>query len=120
MTIPADQPGEADATEIDRLARYCNVSDATRRPFLADCWAEAVALVDEYLRKPEGGQWEVPAPLLRRSRLMVASELYHQANAPGGIMQQWTDVQAAPARMARNPMVAAYPLLRPFVPGGFA
>lgn len=116
--IPAEDAGATappTQEEIDRLARYCNVTDSGAREYLAECWENGVALVANYI-----GSTVVPRPLLRRACLVVASELYHQASAPGGVMQQFLDVGAQPVRMARNPMVGAYPLLDPFMPGGFA
>lgn len=104
-------PAEADLTA---LRTYVN-ADATQDAFLGECWGEADALVAAYVSTASP-----PAEVRRRAVLEVASELYHRRNAPGGVLAAYADLGAAPVRVARDPMVAAYPLLGPFLPGGFA
>jgi hypothetical protein len=65
------------------------------------------------------GSAVVPQVILDRAILGAASELYNQKDAPNGIAQ-FNTFDAAPIRVARDPMVAAYPILRPFLPLGFA
>lgn len=69
----------------------------------------------EALVKVHVGAATVPSEITDRAVLEVASELFHRKNAPNGI-SQFQDFNAAPVRVARDPMVAAYPLLAPFVP----
>lgn len=83
---------------------------------LADeCWSTASALVARYV-----GSVQIPEAVRKRATLEVGAELFHRRNAPGGITQFATLGDASPVRMARNPMVAAYPLLDPFLPTGLA
>ena len=82
--------------------------------FLASCWAEAEELVDVFI-----GAAEVPAEIRHRACLEVGSELYHRRSAPNGVAQ-FASPDGVPMRVARDPMVGAYPLLRRFIPGGFA
>ena len=49
--------------------------------------------------------------------LECASELYAKQNAIGGIVSDFSD--GPTVRLARDPMVAARPLLAPYVPLGF-
>lgn len=106
-------PVEPSTELLGRLRQYVN-ADATADAYLTSCWGTAAELVNTYV-----GTSSVPAPVLQRAALDVASELFHRRNAPGGVMQQFTDVGAAPVRMARDPMLGAYPILAPYVGGGF-
>lgn len=77
--------------------------------FVQDCWESATALVEEFI----GGSY-VPTSIRDRAVLNVASELYHQRNAPNGVAQ-FASFDGAPVRIARDPMTAAYALLNRFV-----
>ena len=83
--------------------------------FVAACWSEAEALVSAYV-----GTAKVPSEVLSRASLEVGSELFHRRSAPNGVAQFGTLDGAAPIRVARDPMVGAYPLLARYVSGGFA
>ena len=82
---------------------------------MAQCEAEAEALVTAYV-----GTALVPSEVLGRAVLEVGSELFHRRSAPNGVAQFGTLDGAAPLRVARDPMVGAYPLLARYVGGGFA
>ncbi|SNS41557.1 hypothetical protein SAMN06309944_0163 [Micrococcales bacterium KH10] len=71
----------------------------------------AVALVTTHL-----GAAEPPETVRDRAVLEVASELFHRRNAPQGI-SQFGAPDGSVVRVARDPMVAAYPLLAPWVVG---
>ena len=77
--------------------------------FLQNCIDEGSALVDVFV-----GEATVPAPVLRRAKVNVASELFHAQSAPTGI-SQFANGDGNPVRVARNPMVAAYRILTPYV-----
>lgn len=96
----ADLRGYVSATEAD---------DA----FLDKCVAEAVALVEAYV-----ADVEVPEAIEDRAVLEVGSELYHRRQAPNGVAQFGLELGSAPVRIARDPMVGAYPLLSPFMGPG--
>lgn len=87
---------------------------ADRIDFVTACWDEATALVDGYV-----GTAFVPATVLDRARLEVGAELFYRRGTKNGLSQVATP-DAAPVRIARDPMVAAYPLLNRYVLGGFA
>lgn len=110
MAHQSPEPGTAD---IDELLQFVG-ADASSRSYVTKCAAEAFALVHAHVASAK-----VPADVLRRARLEVGSELFHRRNAPAGVMQQFADMGAMPVRMARNPMLGAYPLLAPYLPGGF-
>lgn len=86
-------------------------SDAT---FVEQCWDEATTLVDQYI-----GAETIPVAVLDRAYLEVGSELYHRRQAPNGIAQ-FSSMDGAPVRVARDPMVGAYPILNRFMVVGIA
>lgn len=114
MTTPTPVPVTPTSDQLGELQGYVN-ADATANRYLTTCWGTAAELVNTYV-----GTRQVPDSVLTRAVLDVASELFHRRNAPGGVMQQFTDLGAAPVRMARDPMLGAYPILAPYVGGGFA
>jgi len=52
----------------------------------------------------------VPPVVLDRAIKEVGSELFHRRQAPGGVAQ-FAGLDGAPIRVARDPMVSAYPIL---------
>lgn len=85
--------------------------------FADQCWDEADALVTAYIS--EANLDAVPEEIIGRATLEVGAELFHRKNTKNGLSQFATaDGQAV--RIARDPMVAAYPLLNRYLPGGFA
>ena len=101
MMLPAD------------LLEYVGAKDA-QLVFVTECWDEALVLVTAYVDPVM-----IPAEILDRACLEVGAELFHRKSAKNGIAQ-FGAVDGQPVRIARDPMVAAYPLLDRFVKGGFA
>lgn len=81
---------------------------------LEDCLAEALLLVNKFV-----GVAPVPEAIRDRATTEVAADLFNRRNAPHGVMnQQYTTVDGPgveAVRISRNPMTAAYPILRPWV-----
>lgn len=102
------------AEELAALRGYVN-ADATADAYLTKCWDTASDMVGARI----GEVTTVPKAVRERATLDVASELFHRRNAPGGVLGQFADVGAAPIRLARDPMLGAYPILAPYLPGGF-
>ncbi|WP_156718165.1 hypothetical protein [Nocardioides sp. Leaf307] len=83
------------------------------------CFEQAVALVTRTNRV-----WNAdtktyvasaaPVAIVDRAVLAVGAELYNQRNTKNGVAQ-FAAFDEAPVRVARDPMVAAYPLLSPWV-----
>lgn len=94
------------------LAAYVGAPNGN--PLLQPSWETAVELVDAYV-----GEHEVPAKVKARAYLEVGAELWHRKNTKNAVAQ-FAIPDAEPIRIARDPMVAAYPLLRRYLPGGFA
>lgn len=102
------------------LERYVGATSDTDAAFVETCWDQASALVLQYVRGVENFPLHHPE-VFHRAVLEVAAELFHRRQAPGGLTQFAAFDSSAPApRMARDPMVAAYHLLNPFLPPGIA
>lgn len=102
------------AEDYDALKAFVGAHGNADDEFLDACWHEAEALVDNFV-----GGATVPATVLTRAYIETGSELYHRRQAPNGIAQYAT-LEGAPVRIARDPMNGTYPILRPFLPIGFA
>lgn len=88
------------------LAAY--VQAPTNDPYAAQCATEAAAMVATHL-----GTVTVPPSVLERAVLEVGAELYHRRQSRNGISQM-QDLDMAPMRIARDPLKAAYDILRPY------
>ena len=97
-----------------QLQSYVGAPDSDDT-FVTACWDESVALVTKFV-----GTATVPATVLLRARIECGSELYHRRSAPNGIAQFATLDGGSAVRVARDPMIAAYPLLVPYVGQGIA
>jgi hypothetical protein len=98
----------------DDLKAYVG-APASDDAFVEDCWTEASALVAKFV-----GTATVNADVLNRAKIECGSELYHRRSAPNGIAQFATLDGGSSVRVARDPMIAAYPLLVPYVGQGIA
>ena len=100
--------------DIQRLREYVGAPSSTSDDSLAIAWDRASGLVAKFIKDHEA---DVPAIEVTGSTLEVASELFHRRNAPNGI-SQFADGQGNPVRVARDPMVAAYKTLSPYIGPG--
>lgn len=82
--------------------------------FVETCYTNASSMVTVYI-----GETEVPANIVTRAVLEVGSELYHRRSAPNGVAQ-FSTFDGSPIRIARDPMVGAYPILNRYVGLGVA
>jgi hypothetical protein len=98
----------------DDLKAYVG-APASDDAFVADCWTEASALVAKFV-----GTATVNADVLNRAKIECGSELYHRRSAPNGIAQFATLDGSSSVRVARDPMIAAAPLLVAWVGQGIA
>lgn len=99
---------------IEQLRLYCG-APASDAMFVKECVEQAEALVTRFV-----GQVPVPSVIVDRAVLEVGSELFHRKQAPNGIAQFATAEGQSPIRVARDPMIAAYPILQPFTGVGIA
>ena len=86
--------------------------------FVEQCWDEATALVSAYVGTSTPVT-VIPAEISDRAVLEVGSELYHRRQAPNGVAQ-FSSLDGSPVRVARDPMLGAYPLLNRFMAAGIA
>lgn len=98
------------------LASYVR---STVDEYVESCLSTAETMVESYLTTNGGESIVVPIAVIDRAVLEVGAELYNRRNAPNGIVQ-FDSVDASPVRVARDPMVAARPILAQYMAGGFA
>ncbi|MFB9775383.1 hypothetical protein [Brevibacterium otitidis] len=95
----------------DRLLTHVNAS-AGEHAFAAECVDQAAALVDARVR-----DYPVPEAVADRARLEVAADLFYRRTARNGITSfDQADGPASTVRINRDPMAAANPILRPYLP----
>ena len=84
--------------------------------FAVQCTAEADALVANFIGA--GNPFAVPTVIVERATLEVGADLYYRRTARNGIVSFGGEDMPAPEpmRISRDPMAAAYPILRPFLP----
>lgn len=99
---------------VEQARQYVGAA-ASDDGFLETCISEATALVARFV-----GSATVPDEIEGRAVLEACSELFHRRQAPSGIAQFATVDGVSPVRVARDPMVAAYPILTPYVGTGIA
>lgn len=95
--------------EIATLRAYVGAPASVADEALEEAWDRAAGLVTKFI-----GSATVPPVEVAGSKKEVASELFHRKNAPNGI-SQFADGRGNPVRVARDPMVAAYKTLAPYV-----
>lgn len=108
--MPEDQ-AQGTAPTIAELSEYvgAGASDAAQ---LGANLATAVELVTMAI-----GSASVPAPVQREAVMQTAAAIFHRRQAPNGIADFG---EAGPVRVSRDPMLAARPILAPYIAGGFA
>lgn len=104
--LPKEQGDKLAST----LSRY--VGDVPLTDYLKECVTVAWLSVMHFV-----GPAVVPQLILDRAVLEVAAELYHRKNAPNGIKSYSDSFDGTSAiRVARDALVAARPLLTPYMP----
>lgn len=92
---------------VEQLQNYVGTKETG--DFIQGCLDSSVLMVRRFV-----GSESVPSTVMDQAVLQVASELFHRRSAPNGI-SQFADLTGNAIRIARDPMVAAYDLLRPYV-----
>lgn len=90
------------------LKSYVGATDSDNE-FTEQCWDQATYLVNNFADADD-----VPADLMNRAYLECGSELFHRRSAPNGI-SQFSSFDGQPIRIARDPMIPVYALLRRYV-----
>jgi hypothetical protein len=96
---------------VEQFQQYVGTNEDS--DFLTGCLTSGATLVANFI-----GEADVPTEIVDQAVLLAASELFHRRSAPNGVAQFATMDGSSPIRVARDPMVAVYPLLQPFQAGG--
>lgn len=115
--IPLAEP--TTPAELDTLT--AKVADYVKAPsdaaYVRDCTAEALALVDQHI----GRTTTVPGPIRTRAVVEAAAELFWRKQARAGVVEFGGQENGTElVHVATDPLRAVRPLLRPYLPGGFA
>ena len=89
---------------LKNFVRASDIDDV----YIAQCWEEAIALVTTF-----AGSSNVPSAVLTRCYIECGSELFHRRSAPMGV-SQFASADGTAVRVARDPLLGVYPLLRPY------
>ena len=81
--------------------------------------AVAKAELDEYTLDKLG---DIPPEVFDRAHLLVAAEMWHQDQAPNGVLNQQYDlgdgtISSTPIRIGSDPLRPAYSVLARWMPG---
>lgn len=79
--------------------------------YVESCYDQAVVLVEQLIATAD-----VPTEVRLRCYLEAGSELYHRRNAPNGVAQ-FSAFDGQVIRVARDPLVGVYPLIKRFLRG---
>jgi hypothetical protein len=90
------------------LKEFVRASDIDN-DFIEQCWDEATHLVNAYT-----SGYDVPTSVLTRAYIECGSELFHRRSAPMGV-SQFASADGTAVRVARDPLLGVYPLIRPYV-----
>jgi hypothetical protein len=100
------------ASALELYREIGNAATLSEQQATALC-EQAAALIDQHARTAC-----IPDKVRVLACVAVARDLHTATQAPGGVYSPFGDGGAV--RLARDPMKAAYPLLAPYVGGGFA
>lgn len=82
-------------------------------PFAKECEGVATQMVHDFIGG-ETNPFKVPASVVARAVLEVGADLYYRKASRNGVAT-FGSVEPQPFRLNRDPMTAAYPLLRPYL-----
>lgn len=109
-------PAEPETAPDPTVAELADYLHADADDYMASTLVQASHLVRAHI-----GVCQVPAEIVARAILEVAAELWNRRNAPNGVASFGDGMGGiVPMRVARDPMVAAYALLAPWIAPVFA
>ena len=94
------------AVTLEQFQAYVGTDETT---FPQECLTSGLALVNRFI----GTVTTVPTAIKDQATLIASSELFHRRSAPQGVAQ-FASLDGTPVRVARDPMIAVYPLLQPY------
>ena len=92
------------------LAEYVGGVPVTH--YTDECVSTAISLVLAYVGK---ARTLVPDDVMERAIIEAGAELFHRKSAPNGVKSFGDGFDGATVRVARDPMVAARPILDPYL-----
>ena len=95
------------------LSAYVNAPDKDA-DYVADCADQATAMVEQFMTDNGRTGVTLPPSIKARAVLEVGAELYYRRSARLGIAGLDSGGEGQPLRITRDPMKAAYDLLRPY------
>jgi hypothetical protein len=95
------------AVTLEEFQAYVGTDETD---FPEECLTSGLALVTRFI----GAVTTVPTAIKDQATLIASSELFHRRSAPQGVAQ-FASMDGTPVRVARDPMIAVYPLLQPYV-----
>ena len=95
------------------LAEFQAYVGTEETEFPQECLTAGHALVTRYI----GAVTTVPVAIHDQAVYIASSELFHRRSAPQGVAQ-FASMDGTPVRVARDPMIAVYPLLQPYTKFG--
>jgi len=109
------EPTNTGAVTPQALATYVQTDYASETAYLTQCVEEAEEMISDHTTGAT-----VPPKTRRRAVMEVSADLYYRRKTRNGVADFDGMENAAPVRVARDPMTAAYPILRPYVGPGIA
>jgi hypothetical protein len=94
------------AVTLEQFQAYVGTDETD---FPQECLTSGLALVTRFI----GAVTTVPTAIKDQATLIASSELFHRRSAPQGVAQ-FASMDGTPVRVARDPMIAVYPLLQPY------
>jgi hypothetical protein len=115
MTTPTPEDSAPALTDDDLVAYVTAVGDEDVT-YAKQCLAEANAAVAAFLTA--GNPYKVPQAVVNRAVLEVGADLYYRKRTRNGVAEFGGGMGEAPLaiRVNRDPLAAAYPILRPHMP----
>ena len=105
---------ESAARSVD-LAGFVHAIGAEDLALVDSSKAEATELVENFIGGLPANPFNVPDTIIDRAVLEVGADLFYRQQTRNGIAG-FDGATMAPARINRDPMAAAYPLLRQYIP----
>jgi len=106
----------ADDPLLPRAQEYVTATGEGDLENLKKALPEARELVENWIGEPIT---KVPESIRNRAIIEVTAELFYRKNSRNGVSEfAGTDMQ--PFRIRKDPMAAAYPILKQYIPGGLA
>lgn len=99
------------------LGEYLGETSAAESSLITECETTALQLVTRHVGSTAAS---VPKGVLRAAVREVGADLFHRRKSRNGVTTFAGGEGVTPIRLNRDPLTAAYPILRPFMPAALA